>query len=207
MKHLLLAIVGASALSAAEVVRRDLQFSLAAAPTDFDYTISGPGGDFSGSDGFDSAWQTRLGGRWAFTKPGWSLAPVAGADLTYRSEAYAAGGGLTARGVAVTAGGAWAINDRWSTDLELAVSYEQATLDLSGASPLTGSGTLTGTELRLRGVYQLNRTWSAGLEAGWQTLNGTISADHQRDVNLTMGGYTVGLMVMWRMSMRPAGLE
>ena len=210
MKRLLLTTAGlslATAAHGAEIIRRDLQFSVATAPTSFDYTITSPSGDFSGSDGFDAAWMTRLGGRWAFTRPGWVVAPVAGIDLQYRSASYAGGGGLSGRGLALTAGGAWAITDRWSTDLEFALSFEQASLDLGGTSPLTGDGSMTGTELRLRGVYMLNRSWSAGLETGWQSAQGSFTANQQREVDLTIGGYSVGLMVIWRMSMRPAGLE
>ncbi len=193
--------------TAAEVVRRDVQFSLGSAPTDFDYTISSPGGTFSGSDAFESAVQTRLGGRWAVTAPGWSIAPVVGGDLLYRSASYSSGGGLEAMGLAVTAGGAWAITDHWSADLELALSFEQADLTLDGGSELSGSGTLIGTNLRLRGVYLLNRSWSAGLELGREAASGTISADRERDVDLDIAGWTASLLLIWRLSMRPADLE
>jgi hypothetical protein len=202
-----LLIALAAAIPSAEVVRRDLQFSLGSAATDFDYTITSPGGTFTGSDGFDMAWQSRLGARWAFTAPGWRVAPVVGADLRYRSADYASGGGLTAMGLGATGGVAWAINDRWSTDLELGLSFEQADLTIDGGSGLSGSGDLTGTEVRARVLYLLDRTWSVGLELGWEASSGTFAGDGDREIAMDLAGWTAGLLLTWRTSMRPAGLE
>ncbi len=196
----------ASGLTAAEIVRRDLQFSLGLTPTDFDYTIDSPGGTFSGSDAFDYGWQARLGGRWAITSPGWSLAPVIGSDLSYATS-YGAGGEMSALGLGVTGGVAWAINERWSSDLELGLGLQHASLSLNSGSDLSGSGTLFATDVRLRVLRQLDRTWSIGVEAGWEKSSGSIAASQSRDVTLDIAGWTAGVLIVWRGSMRPAALE
>lgn len=206
MRFALLAAL-AAAIPSAEVIRRDVQFSLGTAASDFDYTITAPGGTYTGSDGFDLAWQSRLAARWAITAPGWRVAPVIGADLLYRSADYASGGGLTAMGLGATGGVAWAINDRWSTDLELGLSFEQADLTIEGGSGLSGSGDLTGTEVRARVLYLLDRTWSVGFEMGWEASSGTFAGDNDREITMDLAGWTAGLVVTWRTSMRPAGLE
>lgn len=192
--------------SAAEVVRRDAQLSLGLTPTDFDYTINAPGGEFSGNDSFDAGWQLRGGGRWALTRPGWSIAPVIGGDLSY-ATIYGAGGELSYLGVGLTGGAAWAINERWSADAELGLGYGMAHLSLDEDTSLSGSGDLFLIDLRTRILYQLGRTWSVGAEVGWQRADGAIAANRDRDVDLTLGGFTVGIMVIWRLSMRPAALE
>jgi hypothetical protein len=191
---------------AAEIVRRDLQFSLGLTPTDFDYTIDSPGGTFSGSDAFDYGWQTRLGGRWAITSPGWSFAPVIGGDLSYATS-YGAGGEMSCLGLGVTGGVAWAINERWSSDLELGLGFQHASLSLDSGADLSGSGTLFATDVRARVLRQLDRTWSIGVEVGWQKSSGTIAASQSRDVDMDITGWTAGLLIVWRGSMRPAALE
>ena len=203
----LLVLLGMASLTpAAEVVRRDLQFSLGLTPTDFDYTIDSPGGTFSGSDAFDYGWQTRVGGRWALTSPGWSLAPVIGGDLSYATR-YGAGGEMSGLGLCVTGGVAWAINERWSSDLELGLGLEYASLSLDSGTDLSGSGTLFATDVRLRVLRLLDRTWSIGVEAGWQQSSGTIAASQGRDVDMDIAGWTAGFLIVWRGSMRPAALE
>lgn len=207
MKTAIALLALATAVPAAEIVRRDLQLALGTAPTDFTYAIASPGGSFSGTDAFDVAVEARLGARWALIAPGWSIAPVFGGDLQYRSATYASGGGLSATGAAATAGVAYALNDRWSSDLELAVSYELASLNLSSGSGLAGSGSLVSTALRLRTLRQLNRTWSVGVEMGWERGSGSFAADRSRDVTIDLDGWTGGLIAVWRTSMRPADLE
>lgn len=199
-------VLVASLAPAVEVVRRDAQFSLGTVPTDFDYTIDSPGGSFSGSDAFDYGWQMRAGGRWAITSPGWSLAPVIGGDLSYASS-YATDGEMSGLGLGATGGVAWAINERWSSDLELGLGFQYARLELDSGAGLSGSGNLLAIDVRLRVLRQLDRTWSIGAEAGWQQSSGTIAASQSRDVDLDIAGWTVGLMVVWRTSMRPAALE
>jgi hypothetical protein len=195
-----------TASSAAEIVRRDLQFSLGLTPTDFDYTIDSPGGTFSGSDAFDYGWQARLGGRWAITSPGWSFAPVIGGDLSYATS-YGAGGEMSGLGLGVTGGVAWAINERWSADAELGLGFQYASLSLDSATDLSGSGTLLAIDVRLRVLRLLDRTWSVGVEAGWQQSSGTIAASRSRDIDMDIAGWTAGLLIVWRGSMRPAALE
>ncbi len=202
----LLLCLGGPAL-AAEIVRRDVVLAVSTAPTAFDYTLSSPGGGFSGSDSFAYALAPRLGVRWGLVQPGWSVAPVVGADLLYRQAAYAGGGSMTGRGAALSAGAAWAINDAWSSDVEFAASYEQSTLRLGGASGLDGTGVLHGYDLRLRTLRRLDRTWSAGLEAGWQQAQGGFSASSDRSLDLKTSGWTAAVVVVWRLSARPAGLE
>lgn len=207
MRRLLLVsgvLIGASALHAVEVVRRDLQFSLGATPTEFDYTIDAPGGSFSGSDAFDFGWQARLGGRWALTKPGWSIAPVIGGDLSYATS-YASDGELACTGLGVTGGLAWAVDAVWSADVELGLGYQRADLDFDGG--LSGTGDLFATDLRVRGLRLLDRTWSIDVEVGWQFATGSLSASQGRDIDLDISGWTAGVMIVWRGAMRPAALE
>ncbi len=205
MSGLLLCLSG-SAL-ASEVVRRDVLLAVSTAPTAFDYTLSSPGGGFSGSDTFSYALAPRLGVRWGLVQPGWNIAPVVGADLFYRQAAYAGGGSMTGRGAALTLGAAWAINDSWSSDVEFAASYEQASLQLGGGSGLNGTSLMHGYDLRLRTLRSLDRTWSAGIEAGWQQSQGNFSASSDRSLELKSSGWTAAVVVVWRLSARPAGLE
>lgn len=199
----LLVLLAAVTAPAVEVVRRDVQFSLGSAPTDFDYTIDAPGGSFSGSDAFDVAWQARLGGRWALTAPGWSVAPIVGGDVVY-GMGHGAGGDLTLIGFGATAGLAWAIDERWALDGEIGLGYDHASLDVDA---LSGSGALFPFDLRLRLSRQLDRRWSVGVEAGWSYLTGSLDADGGREVEWDSSGLTVGLLITWRLSMRPAALE
>lgn len=196
----------ACAAPGVEVVRRDAQLALGLTPTELDYTIDAPGGTFSGEDAFDAGWCLRGGGRWALTRPGWSLAPVVGADLSYATT-YGLGGELSCVGISATGGGAWAIDERWSVDAELGLGYGLARLSLDDGASLSGSGDLFIVDLRLRTLYRLDRVWSLGLEAGWQRADGSISADRAREVDLTVSGFTAGVMLVWRLSMRPADLE
>jgi hypothetical protein len=202
LRPVLLLLVAVSA-PAVEVVRRDVQFSLGSAPTEFDYTIDSQGGSFSGSDAFDAAWQARLGGRWALTSPGWSVAPIVGGDLVY-GMGHGSGGDLTLIGIGAAAGVAWAIDERWALDAELGLGYDYASLEVDS---LSGSGALFPVDLRVRVLRQLDRRWSIGLEVGWSYLTGSLDADGDREVEWDSSGFTAGLLITWRLSMRPAALE
>ncbi len=202
LRPVLVLLVAVSA-PAVEVVRRDVQFSLGSAPTDFDYTIDSQGGSFSGSDAFDVAWQARLGGRWALTAPGWSVAPIVGGDLVY-GMGHGSGGDLTVIGIGAAAGLAWAIDERWALDAELGLGYDYASLEVDS---LSGSGSLFPVDLRLRLLRQLDRRWSVGVEVGWSYITGSFNADGNREVEWDSSGFTAGLLITWRLSMRPAALE
>lgn len=202
---LLLALAGAAA---AEVARRDLQLAVGAADPDFAYTLDAPVARFAGEDAFDRVVEVRPGGRWAIARPGSAWAPLLGADLTIL-DAGLPGGGMRAYGLAAAAGLTWAPAGRHSLDAEAWFGRARASLDLDTADGgrLSGAGDQDGLGMRLRWLWSPSRHWSWGIEAGWQRRTATIAGDAGRSLRLDAAGFAGGLVLAWRPSARPAGLE
>lgn len=208
MKTPLLLLLVAAAGQAAEPIRRDLVLAVELADPAFDYRIDTALGSYEGVDACTSDTTLRLGSRWALARPGWSLAPLVGGDLLAR-EAPLEGGGLSAWGGAATAGLTWACLDRLSLDAEGWGAWTRSALrlDTPAGGSLAGSGDTFAWGGRLRLSWSPGRHWSLGLEAGWRLSSTAIAADGDRDITLDTSGWTAGLILAWRPTVRPTGLE
>lgn len=201
----LLPLLLAAAASAAEVARRDLQLALEAGDGGYSYELGTPIGDFAGDDAFDRFAVLRLGGRWAFAAAGSSLAPLVGADLELL-DAPGTGGGLSGEGLALAAGATWAATGSLAGDLEGFAALHQSAIDIADAG-LAGDGTLWRAGLRGRLLWHPVRRWSLGLEAGWTAWSADLACDGDRPLVLDGSTFTAGLVLAWRPSARPGGVE
>lgn len=198
----------AVACPGAEPIRRDLTLAVEFADPAFDYRIDTPLGSYRGTDACDRDTTLRLGTRWALARPGWAVAPLLGGDLLAR-QAPLAGGGISAWGGEVAAGLTWACLDRLSLDAEGWGAWTRTSLrlDTSTGSSLAGAGDTLAWGGRLRLAWSLGRHWSLGAEAGWRVASTAVAADGNRDLTLDSSGWTAGLVLAWRPSARPTGLE
>lgn len=208
MRRLLPLLLACATAPAAEVARRDLLVAVNTGDGGYAYDLSTAIGDFSGDDAFDRLDVLRLGGRWAWAKAGSALAPLAGIDVEV-TDAPQAGGGLRAYGLGLAAGGTWAISDRWAFDGEGFAGWHRANLDLAstGGTVLSGSGDLQRLGLRTRLLWHPAPRWSVGLEAGYSLWSADLAADAGRSLRLTGDGACIGLVLCWRPSARPGGVE
>lgn len=204
----LIPLLCAAAASAAEVVRRDLQAAAGLADPGFDYRLSTPIGTFSGSDAWDGVQTARLGVRWAWARPGAQVAPLLGLDATGLS-ATGAGGGMRAWGASAAAGAAWAPADRWGIDAEGYGGWSRAELDIDTADGLglAGSGNRTAWGGRARLTWNPLRSWTVGVEGGWESARTDLAGDRGRDLVLDSAAWNAAVVIGWRISARPAGLE
>lgn len=206
MRTLLLILLGGVAASA-EVARRDLQLAIEHGDGGFSYSLDTDLGTFAGEDAFDRVGVVRLGGRLGFGGTGSSLAALVGGDATL-TDAPIPGGGLEGAGLDLTAGATWAFADGWSIDGEGFAGWQQASLALkAGSAPLDGEGDLLRGGMRLRLMWSPWMRWSIGAEAGWMTWETDMDAGGGRQLALDGSGITGGLVLAWRPSIRPAGIE
>lgn len=199
----------AAALPAAEVARRDLQFAIESDDPAFAYRIATPIGTFTGEDAFRRDVILRPGVRWAWSRPGSPVAPLLGLDLLHEEAPMQDGDGLRANGVGATAGATWSPSSAIAIDAEAHAAWSQASLalDTADGTGLSGDGSQTALGARLRALWTPTPRWSLGIEAGWAQRSLSISADRSRQVDLDAAGWTAGLVLAWRPSARPAGLE
>jgi hypothetical protein len=206
MKALLLAMLAAAA-STAEVARRDVQFAIDSGDGGFDYTLDTDLGSFAGTDAFDRLSTVRLGGRWSLSRPGSSLGLLVGGDLT-RCDAPMPTGGMDGWGADLSAGGTWAFAESWALDAEAFAGWQRVSLDVTtGTTSLAGDGDLLRSGARLRVLYTPWTHWSLGVEGGWTSWQTSISSADGRQLDLDGGGLGAGLVLAWRPSARPAGIE
>ena len=208
-RHATIVFAACGALGAAEVSRRDLLLATEFVDGGFTYTVDSPIGSLSGSDSFDRIALLRLGGRWAWSTAGSSLAPLAGIVGEY-TDAPLSGGGLRGYGLAAVAGGTWAISDPLALDLEGFVGLQRVSINLpssvsGGALDATGDQLRSG--LRVRLGWHVARHWSLGLEGGFVHWSADLSGGDGRSVSLDGSGPSVGLALAWRPSDRPGSIE
>jgi hypothetical protein len=198
-----------AACSGAEVARRDVMLAVESSDGGFDYTLGTGIGEFSGSDAFDRMTQARLGVRWAWATAGSPLAPVFGADLEYL-DAPMGTGGMDGYGLSLTAGATWAISEWLAVDAEGFAGLQQVGLELpgqGGSTVLQADGLLQRTGIRARLLWHLSRHWSLGAEGGWASWGGDLSGSDGRDLRLDGSGLGSGIILAWRPSARPGGIE
>lgn len=209
MRSLLLVCSCVIPCAGVELVRRDLGLALEALPVAFDYTLSTPSGDISGSDEFERALGLRLGGRWSFSSPGAKGVAVAGLDLRLGDAVYADNGTYRTAGVGVSLGYARTIGRRWTLYIEPLVEFGWATLDFdatTAAPAISADGTHLVYGARLGGLYALSPRWLIDAQFGWVEIVSDTDADHG-SFQLDQSGLMAGLGVVWRFSAAPARLE
>lgn len=198
-----------AACSSAEVMRRDVQLSVAASDPAFNYNIVSGAGAFSGEDQFDRSLELRLGGRLSLAKPGWQVAPLVGLDVVMLDAPYG-DGGLSGYGLDASLGVAWAPMDRWQFELEATYGLMPADLVLPAVTSgggLTGTGDITRQRLQVRGMRSIGRLWWVITELGWGSWSSDFEADRGRTVTLDGSSWNFAVGLAWRPTSRPEGLE
>ena len=209
MKSILLVITCATPALGMELVRRDLWIGLEALPTDFDFTLTTPSGDISGSDSFDRSVGIRLGGRWSFSVPGASGAWVAGADLRYGDATYASDGSYRTTGVGLSFGYDQALSRRWAVYGEPLLELGWAKLDFpsSIAAPaVSADGRHVLYGVRAGVLFAVSPRWLLDGSAGYVAIESDTDADDNSYL-IEQRGLVIGLGLVWRLSGAPARLE
>lgn len=209
IRAVLLAVGACAAAPAAELVVKDLGFSIAALPTAFDYELESPTLSRSGSDSFASGTELALGGRYGFARPGDALGLVVGADLLTDTWTYDGDGVLGSVGVRLCAGLGWAITDDWTLLAEPGMRYGASTIDLPGSASsedFAGSGTSSGFDAKITVLWQLRPGLLLTAHGGWMSVTHELS-DDDIDLSLDQTGLVVGLGMAWRWSTAPPRIE
>lgn len=209
MIRCLLVTSAIAAAGASEVRRADLGLWLESLPTSSDYTLDGSGGSRSGNDTLDSNAGLRVGARFTRSAPGRSIAPQIGLDVVVEQADYAGALQLQTYGLAPAAGVAWAPGDNWLVSSELFGLFGMTSgtgSDQQAVEAFDVSGRTIGYGLRLDGYYRLSRNWLAGAVLSWRSTTADLSGTPV-DLTWTTSGIGVGLGMLWRMDVRPAGLE
>jgi hypothetical protein len=210
IRLLLLSCVLLTTAAAAELVVRDVRLGVATRPSDFDFTMTSPLAEISGSDAFDGGLSLEGGLRWSFAPVGSSLGLVVGADLAMDGESYGSGGdGLNTLWGKASAGLGWAVADRVTLIGEGLVGYGLSTLKLpkSSSTPAyDADGSAISYEGRVTGLWQFTRTFNAGLMAGWLVASHDLSGD-TADLTIDQNGWYAGVVFSWRINDMPQALE
>jgi hypothetical protein len=201
--------LSASGLDAAELVIRDLRLSAGTLPASFDYALSAPTVDASGTDAFEAALGLEAGGRWSFARAGDPLGLVVGGDLLLDGSSYQGSDGLATTAARLSAGLGWALNDRLTTTAEVGYMYGVSALSLPDtvtAPAFSATGTMSGYDLRVGGTWLATRRFGIGGYLGWLVSSHDLSGD---DITLTIdqSGWFVGLEAVWRFTDAPTTLE
>ena len=209
MKTILLIISFAAPGMGMELVRRDLWLGFEALPTDFDFTLTTPSGDVTGSDSFDRTVGVRLGGRWSFSSPGAAGAWVAGADLRFADAIYANDGTYRTTGVGLSFGYDYALGRRWTAYGEPVVELGWAKLDFpsSTAAPaVSADGRHILYGVRGGVLFALSPRWLLDGSVGYVAIESDTEADDNSYL-IEQRGFVLGLGIVWRLSGAPARLE
>lgn len=204
-----LSILAASAVSAAELVVRDVDAAVTVMPAAFAYTMTSPTVSRTGNDSFTSGTELTCGGRYALARPGDALGLVGGADLISDTWTYGSGSFLFATGLRASAGLGWAISDRWTLLAEPGFRYGVSSFTVassSSAQSYKASGTFSGFDGRVTAMWQLSKDVQLEAHGGW------LSMKHQQsdgDISQTIDqkGLYVGIGVVWRWSTAPTRIE
>lgn len=195
--------------TAAELTVRDLRLGVATRPSDFDFTVTSPLAEVSGTDAFDGGLSIEGGVRWSFAPTGNSLGLVAGADLALDGQGYDSGDGLATVWLKAAAGLGWAATDQLTVLAEGLVGYGLSDLSL----PATGStavyeadGTSVAYEGRLTGTWQFTRGFNAGVMLGWLVAEHDLAGEDS-DLTIDQSGWYAGLVFGWRIDDVPPPLE
>jgi hypothetical protein len=170
---------------AAELLLRDLQVSLTAAPE--------AQADVERDDGGDAAAETlvsgELGVRHSFAAPGQALGLVAGLDLLGESDADRTQGSLALRGAL---GGGWAVTREWVATGEAGLRYGAVRLADDGTAG-SRSGELWGWDARVGVRRQVLPRISALAWVGWNAVSEDLDGAPDR----RRTGLVIGVGVSW----------
>lgn len=209
IRNLLVCCLVSSTAAAAELAIRDLRLGVASRPADFDFTITAPLAEVSGSDAFDGGLSLEGGLRWSFAPTGSSFGLVAGADLALDGQSYDGGDGLATAWLKASAGCGWAATDQLTVLAEGLIGYGLSDLSLpasASAAAYTADGTALGYEARLTGTWQFTRDFNAGLMAGWLVADHDLSGADS-ELKITQSGWYAGVVFSWRLDDLPLPLE
>lgn len=202
-------VMGATVCPAAELVLREVSLGVTAWPGSFDWTLASANVNASGSDGFDAGGALDLGGRWSFARPGAALGLIASADMLVLGMSYGDGDGLAMVGGRIGGGGGWALADRWTVSSEVGVGFGATTMKFPATLASTGSsvsGTTTFFDIHARLTWNVTRSWSVAGTLGYVNASHSLSGDGS-DIDIDQAGLTAGILISWRISDLPAGLE
>lgn len=203
-------VLAASALPAAEVVRKDLHLACELLPTAFDYEVGDGAARRTGSDSFKRAVGLRIGPRISAAAPGESLSWVGGVEARIGDYAYSDYGSYRTYGIGMTAGLGWAFADQWLLSLEPVVEVGLARLAFD-ANPAFAEVRAKGMHLaygvRLGMSYTVRRTWVFGVEGGVLGVANDLTDDQDRSMSLSQLGPVVALTIAWRWDHTPRPLE
>ncbi len=203
-----LTIILVASSMAAELVVRDVRIGLGGRPLAFDYTVSAPTVNTSGSDAFDAGLGLEAGGRWSFSRAGDAIGVVVGGDAMLDGLSYGGGDGLATTWLRLSAGPGWAFADGWDVVAEFGAQYGMSALSLpqSGAAPeFEASGSALGYDLRFNLTWMATRRFGVSLNAGWMMASHDLSGDAA--VTIDQSSWFSGLAAVWRFTDAPARLE
>lgn len=210
IRLLLLCCVLFTSATAAELVVRDIRLGIATRPSNFDFTMSSPTVEVSGTDAFDAGLSLESGIRWSFAPVGDSIGLVVGADLAMDGQRYGGGSdGLSTVWAKGSAGLGWAATDRLTLIAEGLAGYGLSALRLPATSSMpeySADGTAIAYEARLTGTWQVTRGFNAGVMAGWLVASHKLTND-DTDLTLDQSGWYAGLVFSWRINDMPQSLE
>lgn len=204
-----LCLVLLGAVSGQEVVVRDVRLGLASRPVGFDYALSSPTAERSGSDAFDAGLGLEGGARWSLIRSGDRVGLLLGGDLRLDGYSYGSDSQMASQGLRLCAGAVVAINDRWTTALEFGWSYSRSQLSIAGNSSLPAldaDGTASGWDIRLTAERMLTRRFGLGAVLGWEAATHDLSAG-QTDLTFDQSGWFIGFELRWRFHDRPPLLD
>jgi hypothetical protein len=199
----------APAITASELVVRNLHVDLELLPSDFDYTIDNGVTDRAGSDAFDSAIGLAVGARYSFARTGDSHGFLIGGQVTVAQAAYDSFGHLTDYGLRLEGGYGYALNDRWTVNLLLRGGYGWATFDISenqdfSSVSLSGGGITYGAALGID--LMVGDRWQINTAVGYQMTSYDLSGGGV-DATIDRAGLCASLGFLYRLSNQPSPLE
>ena len=208
IRPLVAVILTASIASAAELVVRDLRVASGIRPTAFDFTLTTPTVQGSGTDAFDGALDLELGGRWSFSRPGDALGLIVGIDGVIDAYSYGGGDGLATTSLRLSAGSGYAITDRLTASLEVGAAYGMSAMSLPAtttSASLSATGTSTAYDLRVGTSWLLTRQFALGAYVGYMMVSHDLSGDAA--ITVDQAGIIAGLELIWRFTDAPPRLE
>jgi hypothetical protein len=207
--RLLIAVLIAVPCAAAELAVRDLRLGLVTRPGEFDYTVTSPLSEVSGTDAFDAGLSAEAGLRWSFSRTGDSLGLIGGADLAIDTLEYGSGDGLATGWGRLAGGVGWALTDRLTVTGEAmaGVGWSLLSLPATAMAPaVDASGLAIAYELRAGAVCQATRGVGLGAFAGWLVSEHEVE-DDDLTITLEQSGWYVGVQAVWRLDDAPPPLE
>jgi hypothetical protein len=199
----------APAVSAAELVIRDIGVGLELPPTGFTYTRHDDAGSTSGDDSFSSGFGVEVHGRWSFARTGDSQGLVAGVALAGDRASYANGGTWATSEVRGLAGWGWAASDRVTLIAEglLGLGIGRLSIDGNGAfSGYSATGGVISTGIEAAALWSVTDRMVLSGVVGYRISKAKPSGDGV-DLDLSLSGFVLALGAEWRITDRPFLLE